>query len=51
MASTNNDGDSASPWNMPLCIFTSAKLCPPAVNSTLNKLFDLVGYFICLETV
>ena len=36
MAITNCNGDSASPWNMPLWIFTSAKLCPPPVNSTLQ---------------
>ncbi len=34
MAITNSNGDSASLWNMPLWIFTSAKLYPPAVNST-----------------
>ena len=31
---TNNNGDSASPWNLPLWIFTSAKLFPPVVVST-----------------
>ena len=36
MAITNSNGDSASPWNMPLWIFTSAKLFPPAVNFTLQ---------------
>ena len=35
MAITKSNGESASPWNMPLWIFTSAKLCPPAVNSSL----------------
>ena len=52
MAITNSNGDSASPWNTPLCIFTFANLFPPAVNSTLqvsmvfSKLYDLIGYFI-----
>ena len=35
MAITNSNGDSASPWNMPLWIFASANLFPPAVNSPL----------------
>ena len=34
MAIMNSKGDSASPWKMPLWIFVSAKLFPPAVNST-----------------
>ena len=36
IAITNSNGDSASPWNMPLWIFTSVKLFPPAVISTLQ---------------
>ena len=36
IAITNSNGFSASPWNIPLWIFTSAKLFPPAVNSTLQ---------------
>ena len=36
IAITNSNGDSASPWNMPLWIFTSAKIFPSAVNSTLQ---------------
>ena len=36
IAITNNNSCSSSPWNMPLWIFTPAKLCPPAVNSTLQ---------------
>ena len=36
MAITNSNGNSASPENMPLWIFTFAKLFPPAVNSTLQ---------------
>ena len=33
---TNNIGDSASPWNIPLWIFASAQLFSPAVNSTFS---------------
>ena len=33
MAIMNSKGDSASPWKIPLRIFVSAKLLPPAVNS------------------
>ena len=36
MAITKNNSDSGYPWNMPLWIFTSAKLSPFAVNSTLQ---------------
>ena len=36
MAIMNCKGDSASPWKIPLWIFASAKLFPPAVNSTLQ---------------
>ena len=36
IAITYSDGDSASPWNIPLWIFTTAKLFPPAVNLTLQ---------------
>ena len=32
----NSNGDSACPWNIPHWIFASAKLLPPAVNSTLQ---------------
>ena len=35
LAITNSNGDSASLWNMTLWIFTSTKLCLPAVNSIL----------------
>ena len=34
----NNNGDSASPWNIALWIFASAKLFHPVVNSTLQVL-------------
>ena len=33
IAIMNNNGDNASPWNIPPWIFDSAKLFPPAVNS------------------
>ena len=36
MAIMNSKGDSASPWKIPLWIFVSAKLLPPAVRSTLQ---------------
>ena len=36
MAIMNSKGDSASPRKMPLWIFVSAKLLPPAVSSTLQ---------------
>ena len=36
MAIMNSKGDSASPWKMPLLIFVSAMLLPPAVRSTLQ---------------
>ena len=35
MTIMNSNGDSASPWEIPLLIFISAKALPPAVNSTL----------------
>ena len=36
IAITNSNSDSASPWNIPLWIFASAKLFSPAVNFTLQ---------------
>ena len=36
MAIMISKGDSASPWKMPLWIFVSAMLLPPAVSSTLQ---------------
>ena len=36
MAIMNSKGDRASPWKIPPGIFVSAKLFPPAVNSTLQ---------------
>ena len=35
----NSNGDRASPWNIPLWIFSSAKPFPPVVNSTLQFFF------------
>ena len=43
-AVTNNNGDSASPWNITLWIF--AKLFPPAVNFTLQVSIDFSIKFI-----
>ena len=36
MAIMNSKGDSVSPWKIPLWVFISAKLLPPAVSSTLQ---------------
>ena len=36
MAIMNSRSDSVSPWKIPLWIFISGKLFPPAVNSTLQ---------------
>ena len=36
MAIMNSKGNSASPWKIPLWIFVSAMLLPPAVKSTLQ---------------
>ena len=36
MAIMNSKDDRASPWKIPLWLFVSAKLLPPAVNSTLQ---------------
>ena len=36
MAIMNSNSDSTSPWKIPLWIIASAKLLPPAVNSTLQ---------------
>ena len=42
IAIMNSWGDSASPWKIPLWIFVSAKLFPPAVISTLQV---FMGFF------
>ena len=36
IAIMNNNSDNASPWNIPLWMFASTKLFPPAVNSNLQ---------------
>ena len=36
IAIINSNGDSVSPWIIPLWIFVSAKLFPPAFNSTFQ---------------
>ena len=50
IALTNNNGDSTPPWNIPLWILTSAKLLPPAVNSTLHvsMIFSIIIIIIIL---
>ena len=53
---TNSYGKRESPWKMPLRIFTSAKVSPPAVNftfqhcSSCDEVYDIVGYFEHLQT-
>ena len=40
MAIMNSKSDSAFPWKIPLWIFASTKLLPPAVSSTLQVFMD-----------
>ena len=49
MTIMNSKGDSASPWKIPLWIFVSAKLFPPAINSTLQffMVFSMKGMVSC----
>ena len=42
---TNSNGDSASPWNIPLWIFASDKLFPLAVNSILKVFNNFLDKF------
>ena len=56
IAIMNGHGNSASPRNIPLWIFASAKLFHPAVNSTLQVFMvfldnDFVIYLLHFETV
>ena len=46
MAIMNSEGNCASPWNIPLWIFASAKLLPHAVSSTLQVLMVLSRKFM-----
>ena len=46
MTIMNINGDSASPWNIPLLIFVSDKLIPPAVNCTLPVFMDFSVKFM-----
>ena len=50
MAIMNSKGDSASPWKIPLWIFVSAKLLPPAVNSTLQAVMVFSMKFMIFRT-
>ena len=47
---TNSNGDSASSWNIPPWIFSSAKLLPPAVNYTLQVFTVFLIKFMTLKT-
>ena len=55
----DSNSDSASPWNMPLWTFASAKLFPPSINSTfqvlmgffLDKVYDFIWCFVHFEEV
>ena len=49
MTIMNSNGDKASPLNIPLWIFVSAKLLPPAVNSTFQVflVFSIVFMTSC----
>ena len=58
IAITNSNVESTFSWNIPLWIFTSARLFPPAINFTLqfslvffNKFFDFIRYLVHFETV
>ena len=46
MGITYSKGERASPWKIPLWIFASAKLLPPAVNSTLQVFLVFSRKFI-----
>ena len=46
MAIMNSKGDRASPWKIPLWIFASAYLLPPAINSTLQLFMVLSMKFM-----
>ena len=56
IAITNSSGDSASPRNIPLWIFVSAKLPPlcsqfnfPGFHGFLDKIYDFVWYLVHFE--
>ena len=54
---TNSNSDSASLWNIPVWILTSAKLFPPLVSSThqvsvvFSINFEFVRYLVHFETI
>ena len=51
MAIMNSNGESASPWNILLWIFASAKIPSPAFHSFLNNVYDFIWYFVHFEAV
>ena len=58
MAIMNSKGDSASPWEIPLWIFVSAKVfsccCQfnsPGFHGFLDEVYDFMWYFVHFETV
>ena len=48
MAIMNSKGDRASPWKIPLWIFASANLLPPAVSSTLQVFIVIIIIIIII---
>ena len=47
----NSKGDRASPWKIPLWIFASANLLPPAVSSTLQVFIVLSMTFMTFSDI
>ena len=50
-AISNNDDDSASSWKIPLWIFSTAKVFPPAVNYTFQFFMASVVNFMTLSDI
>ena len=54
VAIMNSNGDSASPWKMPLWVFASSSYCEfrsPGFHGFLDKVYDLMWYFVHFEVV
>ena len=51
MAIMKSKGDRASPWKIPIWIFASANLLPPAVNSTVKVFIVLSMRFMTLTDI
>ena len=59
IAIMNSNGDSASPWNIPLWNFASAKLLPPprcqfhfpGFHGFLDEVYDFMWYFVHFQAV